>query len=53
MIMALLLLLVIVALFAVGAFAVHLLLIATAVILAIWLIGFVVRSGERAAWYRW
>ena len=48
----LMLLLIVLALFGAG-FAVHLIWIAAAIVLAIWLIGFVVRSGERAAWYRW
>jgi len=52
MLTALLLLLIVLALFGAG-FAMHLVWIAAAVLLAVWLIGFVVRSGERAAWYRW
>jgi len=36
-----------------GGFAVaHVLWVIAAVLLAVWLIGFVVRSGE-GAWYRW
>jgi hypothetical protein len=34
-------------------FAVHALWIVAAVVLVLWLIGFVVRSGESARWYRW
>jgi hypothetical protein len=34
-------------------FAVHALWIVAAVLLVLWLIGFVVRSGESARWYRW
>jgi preprotein translocase subunit Sss1 len=34
-------------------FAVKLLWIVALVLLAIWLIGFVVRSAEGARWYRW
>lgn len=34
-------------------FALHALWIVAVIILAVWLIGFVVRSGERARWYRW
>jgi hypothetical protein len=53
MIAAIVLLLLIVALFAVGFAAVKFLWILALVLLAVWLIGFVFRSGERAAWYRW
>jgi len=34
-------------------FAVHALWIIAAVILAAWVIGFAMRSGESARWYRW
>jgi len=34
-------------------FAVHALWIIAAVILVAWLIGFAMRSGESARWYRW
>lgn len=34
-------------------FAVHALWIVALIILAIWLIGFVARSGSGARWYRW
>jgi hypothetical protein len=34
-------------------FAVHALWIVALVLLAVWLIGFVVRSGDSARWYRW
>lgn len=34
-------------------FAVHALWIVAAVLLVVWLIGFVMRSGESARWYRW
>jgi len=34
-------------------FAVHALWIIAAVILVAWLIGFAMRSGETARWYRW
>jgi hypothetical protein len=34
-------------------FAVHALWIVAVVLLVAWLIGFVVRSGESARWYRW
>ena len=52
MIAALLLLLVVLALFGVG-FTAHLVWVAAAVLLAVLLIGFVVRAGERSVWYRW
>jgi hypothetical protein len=50
---AIIVLLLIAALFGIGFAAVKLLWIVAAVLLAVWLIGFVLRSGERAAWYRW
>jgi hypothetical protein len=34
-------------------FALHALWIVAVVLLVAWLIGFAVRSGERARWYRW
>jgi hypothetical protein len=34
-------------------FALHALWIVAAVILVAWLIGFAMRSGETARWYRW
>ena len=34
-------------------FALHALWIIAAIVLVVWLIGFVVRSGESARWYRW
>ena len=34
-------------------FALHALWIVAVVLLVAWLIGFVIRSGERARWYRW
>lgn len=34
-------------------FALHALWIVALVLLAVWLVGFVVRSGDRARWYRW
>lgn len=34
-------------------FAVHALWIVAVVLLVAWLIGFAVRSGESARWYRW
>ena len=34
-------------------FALHALWIVAAIVLVLWLIGFVVRSGESARWYRW
>jgi hypothetical protein len=34
-------------------FAVHALWIVAAVVLVAWLIGFAMRSGESARWYRW
>ena len=50
----LLVLLLVILLFGVGAFAAVKLLLWIAVILAIvWLIGFFVRSAEGARWYRW
>lgn len=54
MLAALIVLLAILALLAVGfAATVKVLWIVALVVLAVWLIGFVMRSGERAAWYRW
>ncbi len=34
-------------------FAVHVLWIIAAIVLVLWLIGFVVRGSEGARWYRW
>ncbi len=34
-------------------FAVHALWIIAAIVLVAWLVGFGVRSGENARWYRW
>ena len=34
-------------------FAAHAVWVAAGVVLLLWLIGFVVRSGESARWYRW
>jgi hypothetical protein len=48
----LLVLLLAILLFGVG-FAAHVLWIIALIVLAIWLIGFVVRSAEGARWYRW
>jgi hypothetical protein len=53
MLAALVVLLLIAVLFGVGFAAVKLLWILAAVLLVVWLIGFALRSGERAAWYRW
>jgi hypothetical protein len=52
MIAVLLVLLLAALLFGVG-FAAHVLWIVAAVVLAIWLIGFVARSGSNARWYGW
>jgi len=49
----LLVLLIIIALFIVGAAAVKLLLWVAIVLAIIWLIGFFVRGAEGARWYRW
>lgn len=45
-------LLVALALFAAG-FALKLLWVLAAIVLALWLIGFVARGAEGARWYRW
>ena len=49
----LLVLLVIIVLFVVGAAAVKLLLWLAVILAVIWLIGFFIRAGEGARWYRW
>ena len=49
----LIVLLIIIALFIVGAAAVKLLLWIAIVLAIIWLIGFFVRGAEGARWYRW
>ena len=49
----LLVLLVILVLFVVGAAAVKLLLWIAIILAIVWLIGFFVRAGEGARWYRW
>ena len=46
-------LLLILILFAVGAFAVKLLLWIAIILAIVWLIGFFVRGAEGARWYRW
>jgi hypothetical protein len=51
-VLALLAVLLLVALFFGVGFAVHFLWIIAAVVLVLWLIGFVARSSN-AAWYRW
>jgi ABC-type transport system involved in cytochrome bd biosynthesis fused ATPase/permease subunit len=48
----LLVLLIVLILFGVG-FAVEILWILAAVVLAIWLVGFFARGAEGARWYRW
>jgi hypothetical protein len=51
--LALLLVLLLVALlFGVGV-AVHWLWIVAAIVLVVWLVGFMARAGEGARWYRW
>ena len=50
---ALLLVLLLVAVFFGIGFAAHALWIVAAVLLLAWLLGFVMRSGERTTWYRW
>jgi hypothetical protein len=52
MLALLLVLLLAIILFGAG-FAVDFLWILAAIVLAIWLIGFVARSAEGARWYRW
>jgi hypothetical protein len=52
MALLLLALLVVIALFVIGAF-VKFLLIVAAIVLVLWLLGFVLRSAEGARWYRW
>lgn len=49
----LLALLVIIILFVIGAAAVKLLLWIAVILAVLWLIGFFVRAGEGARWYRW
>ena len=50
---AVLLVLLLALLFAGFGFAVHALWVIAAVVAVAWLLGFVVRSGESARWYRW
>ena len=45
--------LLVVLLIGVGGFALHALWFVAAVLLLAWLVGFAVRSGESARWYRW
>ena len=52
MIALLLFLLLTLILFGVG-FALKFLWIVAAIMLAVWLIGFAARGGDRARWYRW
>jgi hypothetical protein len=49
----LLVLLIIIILFVVGAAAVKVLLWLAIILAILWLIGFFVRAGEGARWYRW
>jgi hypothetical protein len=52
--MALIVLILILALILGGlGFAVHVLWWLALIVLAVWLLGFVFRSGERRRWYRW
>jgi hypothetical protein len=48
----LLVLLLAVLLFGLG-FSLHLLWIAAAIVLVLWLVGFMMRGAEGARWYRW
>lgn len=48
----LLVLLLAVILFGLG-FSLHLLWIAAAIVLVLWLVGFMMRGAEGARWYRW
>jgi hypothetical protein len=50
---AVLLVLLLVLIFGGLGFAVHLLWIVALIALALWIIGFFVRSAEGARWYRW
>jgi hypothetical protein len=50
---ALLLVLLLIIILGAAGFALKLLWIIALIVLAIWLIGFVVRGGEGARWYRW
>jgi hypothetical protein len=52
MLALLLVLLLVLILFGVG-FTVHLLWILAAIVLVLWLLGFVARGAEGARWYRW
>ncbi len=52
MVALLLVLLLAAVLFGIG-FTAHLLWIVAAIVLAVWLIGFVARRGDRARWYYW
>jgi hypothetical protein len=49
----LLVLLIIIALFGVGFAAVKLLVWLAVILLIVWLLGFALRAGEGARWYRW
>jgi len=49
----LLVLLIIIALFGVGAFAAKALLWVAAILLVLWLLGFAFRGTDGARWYRW
>jgi len=40
-------------LFGLGGFALHALWVVAVVLFLAWLIGFAMRSGETARWYRW
>ncbi len=52
--MALILLILLLAiLLGVGGFAIHLLWLLAIIVAVVWLLGFVVRGGERRRWYRW
>jgi len=52
--MGLILLVLVVALIlGVVGFALHVLWWLALIVLAVWLLGFLFRSGERARWYRW
>jgi hypothetical protein len=50
---ALLLVLLLIIILAGVGFAAHVLWIAAVIVLALWLIGFVMRGAEGARWYRW
>lgn len=50
LILAILLLVII---FGVLGFSLHILWVAAAILLVVWLLGFIIRGAEGARWYRW